>query len=380
MPAAMMAIAAYTFLLFYLFAYPGLVTTNGGSVVINDFLSFWVAAREAVNGDPSTAYQTEKFAAIQTEILGRDAFFAFFYPPTYLLLILPLGLLSGILAFTVFQILSFAAVAWAGTRIAGHWHGVLLAAALPTTFTSIFHGQNGLLLSALLGGALFLLSQGRGILAGLLIGLMTIKPQMGVLIPFALLAGGFWRCFASASAATIIFVAVSVWVFGLETWEAFLLQSDFASRTLSEGLVDLHKFVSIYGATRLLGADASLAYGVQLIASLLALAVLVKIWRARVGFEAKAIVLVGAGLLATPFVLAYDLAVLLVPMAYLLRLHSLGKAQPWDMSLALVAILIAGACRFMAETIGVPLGPLVGLIILSIGVRHARSDVGASPS
>ena len=55
-------------------------------------------------------------------------------------------------------------------------------------FVNVGHGQNGFLTAALLGGALHWLDR-RPWLAGVLIGCLAYKPQFGVLIPVALLAG-----------------------------------------------------------------------------------------------------------------------------------------------------------------------------------------------
>ena len=68
---------------------------------------------------------------------------------------------------------------------------LLVAAAFPAVLVNIGHGQNGFLTAALLGGALLLLDR-RPWLAGVLIGLLAYKPQFGVLIPIALLAGRRW--------------------------------------------------------------------------------------------------------------------------------------------------------------------------------------------
>jgi alpha-1,2-mannosyltransferase len=83
-----------------------------------------------------------------------------------------------------------------------------IAAAFPAVFVNIGHGQNGFLTAALLGGALQLLDR-RPWLAGMLIGLLTYKPQFGVLIPIALLAGGRWRSIGAAVATVAALLALS---------------------------------------------------------------------------------------------------------------------------------------------------------------------------
>lgn len=375
-PAALIAITAYLFVLGYLYLYPGMLTTAGGTVVVNDFLSFWVAAREAVVGDPTAPYRTEDFASLQAAYLGPAQYYAFFYPPTFLLLLLPVGALTGIAAYAVFQFIAALAAGWACSRIMRHWHGLLLAAALPMSFNTYFHGQNSLLSAAFLGAGLAMLAEGRAVLAGLFIGLMTFKPQLGVLIPFALIAGGYWRAFASAAVTSILFALASWLVFGSETWVRFFEQSAFARETLNHGLVDLYKMISVYAAVRGLGASIQVAYGMQAAVSLAALFLVWRMWRAKVPFEAKAIVLVAAGLLATPFALSYDLALLAVPLAFLLRLNSKRKLPPWSATLALAVVLLASVTRFAGEA-GFPvLGPLLLALMIWIGWRCAFETDG----
>ena len=64
----------------------------------------------------------------------------------------------------------------------------MLALAFPATFINLFHGQNGFLNAALLGAALLALDR-RPVVAGILFGLLSYKPHLGLLVPLALLAG-----------------------------------------------------------------------------------------------------------------------------------------------------------------------------------------------
>jgi hypothetical protein len=378
-PAGVMAIAGYLVVLGYLYLYPGILTAPGGTAVVSDFLSFWVAAREAVGGAPATPYKTEDFAALQAIYIGAGHYFAFFYPPTFLLMLLPLGLLSGVAAYWVFQILASLAAGWACGQIMRHWHGFLLAAALPTSFNTYFYGQNSLLAAAFLGAGLVMLAERRHILAGVFIGLMTFKPQLGVLIPFALIAGGYGRAFLAAAVTTVLLAVLSWFVFGTGTWEAFLAQTAFARQTLDHGLVDLHKMISVYAAARQVGAPIELAYGLQILTALGALVAVWVAWRGRAPLPAKAIVLVAAGLLATPFALSYDLALLAVALAFLLRFGQTEGLPPWSATLALVVVLMAAGTRFAGE-VGFPfLGPILLVITLWIGWRCANvSKTGAA--
>ncbi len=64
-------------------------------------------------------------------------------------------------------------------------------------------------------GSLVLVPQ-RPILAGVLAGLLTIKPHLGLILPFCFIAGGHWRTFVSASITVIVLVLVTGIGFGFE--------------------------------------------------------------------------------------------------------------------------------------------------------------------
>jgi alpha-1,2-mannosyltransferase len=70
---------------------------------------------------------------------------------------------------------------------------------LPGLLANAVVGQNGFLSPALVGGALLLLP-GSATVAGCLIGLLAFKPHLGILLPIVLVAGGYWRAIAAATA------------------------------------------------------------------------------------------------------------------------------------------------------------------------------------
>ena len=90
---------------------------------------------------------------------------------------------------------------------------LLLALATPAVFVNAVGGQNGTWTAALFGGGLGLLDR-RPIIAGSLLGLLIYKPQLGILIPIALLAGRRWQALAAAAATGAAASSPSVW-FGL---------------------------------------------------------------------------------------------------------------------------------------------------------------------
>src|SRR6185312_13844103 len=93
--------------------------------------------------------------------------------------------------------LSFLPFVVAMRAIVGHPFGYLLALAIPMAFINALVGQNGFLTAALIGGTLYLIPI-RPVLAGICLGLLTYKPQYGLLFPIALIVAGQWRVFVSA--------------------------------------------------------------------------------------------------------------------------------------------------------------------------------------
>jgi hypothetical protein len=58
----------------------------------------------------------------------------------------------------------------------------------------------------------------RPVLAGLLIGLLTIKPHLGILLPVMLAGSRRWKVFAVASVTTLAFAGISIAAFGITPW------------------------------------------------------------------------------------------------------------------------------------------------------------------
>src|SRR3546814_8773713 len=105
-----------------------------------------------------------------------------------LLLVWPFGQLPYIWSLAVWSFLWLGLYLW--TSIVGRSDTKILLLALllaPATFANFSDGQNGFLTGALLIGGLRLLGT-KPIVAGILFGILTVKPQLGIRLPFALLA------------------------------------------------------------------------------------------------------------------------------------------------------------------------------------------------
>ena len=342
--------------------------------LLTDFLSFWIAAKEALGGAAAAVYDNEAFRAAHIEVTGSETFFAFFYPPMYLLLITPLGLLGFVPAFALFILVGTSALMTVLRGITGKWATAICLLAAPAVLNNVLHGQNAALMAALLGGALLMLERQRQVLAGILIGLMVTKPQYGLLLPFVLIGGGYWKAFAGAAVTACCFAGISFLVFGADVWTAFLAQVPFAGQTLESGLVDWGKMISVTSLVLILGGSAGLASTVQAIVTVVCVGTVFLVFRRSQDMAVRASVLVGAVLLATPFAMSYDLTLTLVALGFLLR--DQARMLAYEKSLMAFVVILPAVTSGLAVHAGVPLAPLVPAILVLTGLRRAGLSAG----
>jgi hypothetical protein len=203
----------------------GLIDRNGKPLG-TDFSNVYAAGTLTWQGRPAEAYQPAfQHAAEKAVFGGRDVpFFGWHYPPFFFAVAFLVAAVPYAWGLAIWLAASLAAYLAAMRAILPRTETLLIAAAFPAVFVNIGHGQNGFLTAALLGGALHLLDR-RPWIAGMLIGCLAYKPQFGVLIPFALLAGARWSAIGAAVATVAALLAVS-----FVTARAFTLPMPYRSR------------------------------------------------------------------------------------------------------------------------------------------------------
>jgi hypothetical protein len=353
-----------------------LIATSSGGIDRNgyllgtDFLSFWAAGKVLLAG--GNAYDAAAHIAVQrTLYAGHSGYTAFFYPPPFLLVCAPLGL-GG-----YFPALALWLAGTAGAFVAAlrPWlrglsgrHQALVLAAYPAVLLTITHGQTSFLAAALLGGGVWFAASGRKRWAGVLLGLAIIKPQFGLLVPLALLAAGEWRVIRSAAATALGFAVTATLAFGVDVWPAWLAASGPAQEAMANGAIGFAKMQSVFAAARLAGAETGLAFALQSAVALACAALVTHLfWRRGFTREAGAALLVAA-LLATPFVLDYDLLLLAFPLAVLA-----DGPRPWEKAAALAGFVLPALARPLAITTGVAIAPLLLLVLLALLLRRAHA-------
>lgn len=347
-----------------------------------DFSNVYAAGKLTLQGQPWAAYDPVLQHAAEKQVFGGQdvPFYGWHYPPLFLFAAAALALLPYGWALFAWMTLTLPVYVMAVRSITPHKEAIILALAFPAVLVNLGHGQNGFLTAGLLGGALVLL-QNRPVQAGILFGLLAYKPQFGVLIPLILAASGRWPAFASAAATVLVAAAITVLVYGTDVWSAFLESTAFTrSVVLEAGGTGWEKIQSIFSAVRMWGGGVETAYAAQFTLAALLAASLVWLWRQPVAFNLKAAALATASLLATPYVLDYDLVVLGVAIAFLAA-HGLSRGfRDYEITLLAAAWVAPLIARSIAGATHVPLGLLVMLSLYAFIMRRAVTDCAASQS
>jgi hypothetical protein len=304
----------------------------------SDFVGYYAAGELVNSGHAWLAYdRAAHYAAEQQATEPGIGDNLFYYPPVFLLVCAILARLSYLGAFVVFQAVSLVACLLVVRGILRDARLVLLLA-FPAVFWSLGTGQNSLMTAALFAAATWTIDR-RPILAGLLFGALCYKPHFGLLIPIALVAGGYGRAIAAAGVAVVALIGFSGWAFGWHTWTAFLQaaavsQSDYVSRA------DLAGLTSPFGAMLTLGLDRWHAVIVQALVTL-AVAVLVwATWRHRLSLPIRAAVLLAATPVAVPIVQFYDLMLAGAAIAWLVLAGRVDGFAPWTKTLLAMAYVL----------------------------------------
>lgn len=317
------------------------------SLVDSDFVNYWMGAHLAQTGAQADLFtQSSYFLRLEEEFGPQRQIRAFSYPPHILLPLFPLGYLPYETAFALFLCLTLAlfvagAEIFRRAELPDADRLVVFAVLAAYATVNLGAGQNGFLTGALL--LVGLAWRGRHpVLAGVAFGLLSVKPQLGLLIPLLLLIERDWMTILWSVVVTIALVALSAFTFGIEVWEAYLTVSIAEqSRVLTEWTGPfLHMMPTVFVAVRTLGLDSSIAGHAQLLVSLAVFVAVIWLFLRDRSRSRKAFGLLCGTFLFVPYGFNYDMGALAVVSAALLTGQGIVARQfVARAALALVAIL-----------------------------------------
>lgn len=335
----------------------------------SDYISFYAASLLTLGGEPARVYDLAAHEAAQKALFPKSGYSWFFYPPVYLLLCWPLAFASYFVSLGAWLAATFAAYVAMARRLAPAAAGLAPFLVFPAVMMNATHGQNAFLTCALLGAGVLCLRD-RPALAGAMFGALCFKPQLGLLIPVLLVAGGYWRAFFAAGATVIALCLASLAAFGADVWTAYVAALPEARRVLEEGAFGHEKLQSVFAMLRVLGAPVALSYAAQSVVTACVAALLfAAARRSRDALACGALMCAGAALV-TPFVLRYDLVMLAIPLMWLARDAQRRPLSAPEAAIALAAFVLPLVPLDFTDATRVLVAPIVIAALFAVALRR----------
>jgi Glycosyltransferase family 87 len=315
-----------------------------GGTVYWDFSNLWFGSRLVLDGQAASLFDPDLYrSALRHTFFQSMANQEWSYPPSMVLIGAPLALMPIGLAYGLWT-LGTIALLWAALRTLAIPNGGRLAILIsPAVFINAALGQNGALTAALFLAGLTLLEK-RPLLSGVLIGLLTIKPHLGILLPVILLASRHYRAFASATVTALALVLLTALLWGQGIWVGFwektmplmssIMQAPFPQPYHSKAL-------TIFVMARSWGLSLTSAYALQALSLLAAIVVTWRVWRPAANADGHIRVAMTALLLllSTPYGYIYDS--IPVTVAAMLLINKRGLLPTWLFALLWLLPIIA---------------------------------------
>lgn len=363
-------VASLVMLVFFIVKWDtiGAFALTHGNAPQQDYWAFHVAA-EAGREDAAALYDAASFRAQFAEPAG----FLWFYPPTMLLALFPFGLLSYGAAKAVWMVAGFSLLCLTAWRVSKGNAVLTIAAALsPAMFAVFFTGQLSIFF-ACLAAVGFYHARTRPILAGICFGLLTMKPQLGLIAPVFLLLTGSWRAIGWACVTAVMLGLGAVAAFGLAPWMAFIesLSTTHSGYAGSSGHIGR---ITLADSLRILGWLSAPVFGVAIAsfaAACVALMLAVRTQASRTQLASIAMMLSAA---TAPYFWVYDW--LFVSLAMLIFLSGRPKLNIAT-QLAIAAAWFAPLAPYLSGAVS--LVPVIWLVLscaafamLSAVIRPAK--------
>ena len=343
----------------------------GGSPLFYDFSVFHTVGAMTNAGHAADVYDDAKMiAAERAAFPGNTLRLPWNYPPTFQVMLMALGALPYVIAWLVWSAALYGFYVLLARRLTDVTDHLVFLLLAPGAAVNLFFGQNGILSTVLVGGGVFLLGS-RPIMAGVLLGIMAYKPQLALLVPFALLAGREWRAFGAAIVSQVALMTLSLIVLGIEPWAAFLYKLAHPAAVFSSSSSDWRAIPSIMIFARTLGLAPVAANILHWSIAAAAATATLWIWRQTKDAYARMAMLAAGTVLVTPYLRAYDLFLLVLPVAVLLR----AQTGLMEKAILFAAWLAPGLLMFVSPRAQV--GALVSMAMMAAILWHAKATTQA---
>jgi arabinofuranan 3-O-arabinosyltransferase len=334
----------------------------GGEHWGRDFVQFWTYAQLAAGGRPAAAYALHAHQTI-------DHVFA--YPPIVMLLCRPLAGLSYPAAVLVWGVLGLALFAFTLSRLVGWEIAALAAVVTPSAVFNIYLQQTGYYTAVLLGGGLMLLER-RPTAAGIVLGMLWCKPQLGILLLPALIAGRYWQTLVAVALTALTLTTASAILYGPDAWIGYFSHMVALSRLIASADVAATwmPMTTVFAMMRHIGASVPAAYTIQGLSTICAAVAVALLWRGDGSLAIKSAGLVIATFLATSYAWAYDAVVLTLAAAWLANEAAKTGFRPWEKTCVLVLLTLPALAAISVRLSGLQIGPILLWLALVVVMQR----------
>lgn len=338
-----------------------------------DFVVYWSAARLAEQGRPEDVYDVRELWAEEKRLVPNSEAFPWHYPPQFLLVLRPFAALPYWAALATWTILGLGALGMA-VYATGARGWATPAVSLLAVGVNVAFGQNGMFTGAILGGGLALLDSRPGV-AGALLGLLTYKPHFAPIIFILLLATRRWAALSGAVLSAVCLAGLSLAIFGLDTWHAYIDDLRVAADVLYEPGA-WEKMPSLTATLMLLDVPRPATQVAQVIWSLVVVAVVAQVWRSETATPVRNAAALAGVFAASPYVFVYDLVALAPAYGWFVLVLGRGKLGTADIALLAGCAVLPIAGWALAALTSIQLGPLL-LALLMARIIAAQRVSGA---
>jgi hypothetical protein len=377
-PALSVALLAPLIAWFYWPAGNGLDVT--GHQIGRDFINNWVGPQLAFHGQMATLFDLDAYHAALGRLYGHPLpFHNWGYPLFTLPAFWPLAQLPYFLALALWTaglFALFAGVTLSQVERRQRAYALFALMLAPACLINAIGGQNGFLSAALLLGGMLSLDR-RPVLAGILFGLLTFKPHLGLVLPFVLLTLGAWRVITSATVTAIVLVAVTIPLFGIEPWRQYLEVTGSYQAALLDRFQGFYTFMmaSVFAGARTLGLSYTAAMGIQVAVAIPIIGATCWAVRRTADPCRRAMLVACATVLVSPYAFNYDLTAVSAGLVWMLA----GRL-PLRAEFGAIYLLawLAPAAMMYFNMAGLGIVPLALLALYGVVLRDAVSEPATS--
>ncbi|NDU86390.1 MAG: DUF2029 domain-containing protein [Ferrovum sp.] len=327
---------------------------SGGYSWRPDFISYWLSAKMALTGHLADSYHLESmqqaFAHYFPDSWGLVNFNV--YPPVFYLWVSPLAMLPLVPAYLVFMGVTFWGYGLTLGKIIPLRYIFWPLVAFPGVWATWFQGQNSFLTALLAAAVILLLERGKEISAGVLAGLLIIKPHLLIGILLLMIFRRKWKLLVVAFCMALVLTGVAEMVFGSVALLQWIQSMKANSLNIEDSTAVLQQVPTPFAYMRLIGASLAFSYLVQGIVAVLVIALLGLIISTSNSWALIGSAVMISGFLVSPYFGIYDLAWLAFPLAWLSS-HGLKNGWPGGLK-PLLGILWIMPLVFQWITVLVP--------------------------